>query len=334
MRRSEPHLDGAAARPARHGARIAPPRRPRPASRPSFRSRAPPIRPRRGRPRARVARAGAPRDRERPQGSPGAAPRRRPSIQSGDVRRAELACARARPPRRRVGRARAGAARPDEIGPRLPAGTDRRDRARRRRDRCGAPGGPPPNDARAPRRMSRSAISAAAKLAAAPTPRASPSTTSRARRGWTGSRAMRRPTSVSRPSRSTPPSRPSSSRAAPHAAAGGGIQPRERVGVAHAERRQRQRDLRQIARARSRAPSRGRALLEIVARVEAQRASGTRASGAPGPLRRGRLADLRRAPASAAPSTASAPRSAPGPNRSPRSRLRSSPTTRRRSWTG
>ena len=40
-----------------------------------------------------------------------------------------------------------------------------------------------PNDARALCRMSRSAINDAARLAAAPTPRLSPSTTSRASRG-------------------------------------------------------------------------------------------------------------------------------------------------------
>ncbi len=103
---------------------------------------------------------------------------------------------------------------------------------------------------------------------------------------------MRRPTSVRRPSCSTAPSRASSSRAAPHAAAGGRVEPRQRIGIVHAQRRQRQRDLGQIG-ARDLGLRLARALLEVVARVQAQRAARARPPGAAGPLCRRGLADPR-----------------------------------------
>ena len=103
---------------------------------------------------------------------------------------------------------------------------------------------------------------------------------------------MRRPTSVRRPAGSIAPSRRSSSRADAPGRGGRRVEPRERIGVGHAERREHQRQLRQIG-ARDLGLGLAGPLFEIVARVEAQRASGARAAGATGALGRRRLADAR-----------------------------------------
>ena len=173
-----------------------------------------------------------------------------------------------------------------------PRGTGPRDRRSRRRDRCRTRAVRRANDARVPARMSRSEISAAARHAAARQPRASPSTTSRASRGWTGRRDMRRPTSVRPPPASTAPSRDEQlARRAPRRGRRR-LEPRERVGIADAERREHEQRVGEIG-ARDLGQRLPRALLEVVARVEAQRAPGARAAGAAGALRGGGLADLR-----------------------------------------
>ena len=154
--------------------------------------------------------------------------------------------ARGRPPRSRGDPAPAGAARRRGSAPRA-ACWNRSTRSSTSAPRSDARAAGRRRTTRARRwRMSRSAISAAARHAAAPTPRASPSTTSRASRGWTGRRDMRRPTSVRRPSPSTAPSRREQlARRAPRRG-GRRLEPGERVRVADAQRRQRQRHLGQI----------------------------------------------------------------------------------------
>ena len=97
---------------------------------------------------------------------------------------------------------------------------------------------------------------------------------------------MRRPTSVRAPAavdRAQP-----GEQLARRAPGGRGrrLEPGERVGVADAERRRASAPRRSDRRARSRAGRRRAALLEVVLRVEPQRASGPRPAGAAGPLRR------------------------------------------------
>ena len=114
---------------------------------------------------------------------------------------------------------------------------------------------------------------------------------------------MRRPTSVSRAGASIAPSRREQlARRAPRRG-GRRLQPGERIGVAHAQRRQRQRHLGQI----------GAGDLGLIVRAAAARSRGgcrgaARVPGACVPARparcvAARLADLRRAPASAGRST-------------------------------
>ena len=119
-----------------------------------------------------------------------------------------------------------------ESAPPRPRGRDR-PRSTTSAPRSGRAPAPAPNDARALARMSRSPMSAAASAAASPAPRASPSTTSRASRGWIGKRSMRRPTSVRAPARGDRAQPAGAARAPrPSDAAGGGSNQVERVGVA------------------------------------------------------------------------------------------------------
>ena len=104
---------------------------------------------------------------------------------------------------------------------------------------------------------------------------------------------------------------------APQAAAGGGSSQASASAIAHAERREHQRQLRQIG-ARDLGLGLARPLFEVVAGVEAQRASGARAAGAAGALGGRRLADARERERRQAGPRASAPPCAPGRSRSPR----------------